>query len=277
VSDSIDLDAYFDRIGYRGDAAPTLETLQEIHRLHPEAIPFENLSSLFGQPVHLDSTSLQAKLIEGGRGGYCFEHNLLLTRVLRQLGYRVTCLAARVRWNVPDDVITPRGHMLMQVEVDGREYLADVGFGGATLTGPIELVEDDHQETPHGLFRLEREGSEYALRIHIERDWATLYRFDLQEQHEADYEVSSWYVSTYPKSRFRHELIAGRADEEGRHVLFNGRYRLYRGTHEVEERHCESAEEVRELLIGTFGIRLPDVPEMDQRFERLIAERGTLP
>jgi arylamine N-acetyltransferase len=35
-------DAYFLRIGYFGERTPTLETLQTITRLHPQAIPFEN-------------------------------------------------------------------------------------------------------------------------------------------------------------------------------------------------------------------------------------------
>ncbi|MGA7934774.1 MAG: arylamine N-acetyltransferase [Kovacikia sp.] len=50
--DSIDLDAYFQRIGYRGDRTPTLKTLQAIHLHHTKTIPFENLSSFLKQPVY---------------------------------------------------------------------------------------------------------------------------------------------------------------------------------------------------------------------------------
>ena len=74
----IDLDAYFRRIGYDGPRDASLETLRELHRLHPQAIPFENLDPLLGRPVNLDPASLQAKLVEGGRGGYCFEQNGVL-------------------------------------------------------------------------------------------------------------------------------------------------------------------------------------------------------
>jgi arylamine N-acetyltransferase len=41
----------------------------------PCAIAFENLNSLLNQPVKLDLASLQQKLINEGRGGYCFEQN----------------------------------------------------------------------------------------------------------------------------------------------------------------------------------------------------------
>jgi N-hydroxyarylamine O-acetyltransferase len=69
----IDLDAYFQRIGYSGDCSPRLTTLQAIHQRHSQTIAFENLNSLLKQPVKLDLASLQQKLINEGRGGYCFE------------------------------------------------------------------------------------------------------------------------------------------------------------------------------------------------------------
>jgi arylamine N-acetyltransferase len=50
VSD-VDLAAYFERVGYNGQALPTLEVLCSLHRLHPEAIPFENLQSRFGVTI----------------------------------------------------------------------------------------------------------------------------------------------------------------------------------------------------------------------------------
>jgi N-hydroxyarylamine O-acetyltransferase len=71
----IDLDAYFQRIAYSGDCSPRLTTLQAIHQRHSQTIAFENLNSLLNQPVKLDLPSLQQKLINEGRGGYCFEQN----------------------------------------------------------------------------------------------------------------------------------------------------------------------------------------------------------
>ena len=145
----IDLDAYFSRIGYDGPRDASLETLRELHHLHPQAIPFENLDPLLGRPVKLDPASLQAKLVEGGRGGYCFEHNTLFADVLRQLGFKVQEGTARVRWSVPPGVKTPRTHCLLFVEAEGDDYLADVGFGGNVLTAPLKLSSRDAQKTPH--------------------------------------------------------------------------------------------------------------------------------
>ena len=59
-----------------------------LHDLQPQVIAFENLDPLLKRPVKLDAASLEAKLVKGGRGGYCFEQNLLFGHVLRALGSR---------------------------------------------------------------------------------------------------------------------------------------------------------------------------------------------
>ena len=82
MTDSLDLDAYFARVGYRGPRHASLETLEALHLAHATSIPFENLDILLGRGIQLDVPSLQRKLIAGRRGGYCFEQNLLLATAL---------------------------------------------------------------------------------------------------------------------------------------------------------------------------------------------------
>ena len=123
----IDLKAYAGRIEHKGQLAPNLATLQALHLAHATHITFENLDLLMGKPIRLDLESLAAKLIQGGRGGYCFEQNALFAGALEEIGFRVTRLAARVRMG--SQKITPRTHMLLAVDIAGECYLADVGFG----------------------------------------------------------------------------------------------------------------------------------------------------
>ena len=146
-----------------------------------------------------------------GRGGYCYEQNLLFREVLKTLGFAVTGLAARVLWNVPEGVVLPRTHMLLLIDIDGAPHVADVGFGGQTLTGPLRLEPDVEQATPHEPFRLVRSGEQFVMQSKIRESWFSLYRFDLQEQLPPDYEVYNWYVSTHPQSIFVNGLLAGRA------------------------------------------------------------------
>src|SRR4051812_25992004 len=158
---AIDVDAYFQRIGSTGGRAPTLDTLRELHLRHAQTIPFENLNPLLRWPVRLDAASLEGKLVRDRRGGYCYEQNLLFRHALEALGFRVTGLAARVLWYAPD-AVTPRTHVVLRVEVAGEPFLADVGFGSQTLTGPIRLLSEVAQDTPYGPFRLRPTGAEFV-------------------------------------------------------------------------------------------------------------------
>src|SRR4051812_7385068 len=110
----LDVDAYLQRIDYAGERRPTLAVLDALHLAHATHIPFENLDVLLGKPPKLDLDSLQAKLVRGGRGGYCFEQNLLFAAALEAVGFRVTPLAARVRFG--STRVNSRTHMTLLVE-----------------------------------------------------------------------------------------------------------------------------------------------------------------
>ena len=145
---TLDLDAYLQRIGYAGSRAPSRATLDALHLAHATHIPFENLDILLGRPIRLDLASLQAKLVAGRRGGYCFEQNRLFAAALEALGYAVTPLAARVRFGATS--ILPRTHMTLQVEVDGSRVLADVGFGVFGLLLPVSLGKPASRDSSRG-------------------------------------------------------------------------------------------------------------------------------
>lgn len=268
---SICLNAYFARIGFGGETAPTLETLGAIVRHHTEAIPFENLDPLLRRPVRLDSASLERKLIGEQRGGYCFEHNLLLQEVLEQLGYRTAGHAARMRWNVPEGMVTPRGHMLLSVEAEGSTYLVDVGFGGQTLTAPLRLKPGIEQPTPHEPFRLVDAGDGLVLESRVRGEWRPTYHFDLSRQYRADFEVSSWYLCHHPDSHFINGLIAARSEPGRRYALRNAELAVHPLDGESEHRTLRSGAEVREVLESVFRLRVPRGSRVDAALERVAA------
>jgi N-hydroxyarylamine O-acetyltransferase len=263
MSARIDLDDYFARIGYAGPLAANLDTLAAIHLQHPIAIPFENLNPLLRWPVRLDAASLQQKLVRDGRGGYCYEHNLLLSHVLQQLGFQVTWLAARVLWNVPEGIMRPRSHMLLLVDLEEGRHVADVGFGGLTLTGPLRLETNIEQQTPHELFRLIADGEAYLMQARIDGAWRSLYAFDLQKQLLTDYELVNWYLCNNPESHFIAGLVAARADRGCRYALRGIEFAVHSLAGGTERRLLTSAGEVRTVLQDTFRIALPERPELD--------------
>ena len=102
----------------------------------------------------------------------------MFERVLRELGFNVRSLLGRVVLSNPP-ALPPRTHRLLLVELEEEKWIADVGFGGQTLTAPIRLVSDLVQTTPHGEYRLLQEGDGLVLQFNHHQHWQSMYRFDL--------------------------------------------------------------------------------------------------
>jgi N-hydroxyarylamine O-acetyltransferase len=257
MSDSnrtVDLAAYFERIGYSGDSSPSRATLDALHLAHATHIPFENLDILLGRPIRLDLESLQAKLVRDRRGGYCFEHNRLFAAVLETLGFDVTMLAARVRFGASS--VLPRTHMLLRVDVDGESLLADVGFGIFGLFVPVALDEPGESRQFAWTYRIAREAGLYVPQLHSDGAWADLYAFTLEPQSPADYEMANYYTSTHPSSRFVQGPIAQRSAPDVRRTLRDRDYSEYRGE-SVTQRTLRDDDELLEVLGDEFELRFP--------------------
>lgn len=271
TSVSIDINAYFERIGYMGDYDATLETLRQIHQKQPEAIAFENLSPFLGEAVKLDAVSLMDKMIANKRGGYCLEHNLLFKHVLDELGFEVTGLSARVTWNQSPGSVPPRTHMLLLVNIKGADYIADVGFGGITLTAPLLLEPNIVQNTPHEPFRLILADGLYTLEVKLGKSWKALYYFNLEEQLLTDYETANKYLCDNPKSRWVTDLIAARSESGRRHSLLNNVYSVYdlHGAKEIQT--LTNVVDLKQTLETAFLIQLPDVPHLSRKLKKLLS------
>jgi N-hydroxyarylamine O-acetyltransferase len=223
-----DLEAYLQRIG-----APRDPTLAEVHRAHVTAIPFENLDPQAGIPVELDPTALQRKLVHERRGGYCFEHNLLLATALTELGAEVEPMLARVRWGAPVGTIRGRTHLLLRVTIDGEVWHADVGFGAGTLMEPIPFGPSGVHEQWGWRFRVVPEGAELVLQAEDTGSWRDVYAFEPEPCPLIDIELSNWYTATHPKSGFVAGLNVARQLPDGTRLSlsdWSGTLKLVRRT-----------------------------------------------
>ena len=278
---ALDIDAYMQRIAYRGQREPTLDVLRALHELHPRAIPFEGLDPWLGRPVRLDLASLQDKLLTQRRGGYCYEHNALFRAVLERIGFSVTGLAARVLYmEPPGGGRHPRTHMLLRVETRAGPYIADVGFGGLTLTAPLRLQPELEQSTPHEKSRLRQVGGEVGGEVVVEAAvggvWRALYQFGSDIQIDADYEMASWYMSTHVRSPFTGRLMAARALPGRRLALADRRFTVHTLDGASEKRELIDVAEIKQVLQHEFGIGLPDDPRLDTKLAGLFDTRGSM-
>lgn len=257
--DDFDRDAWLARIGYDGPLAPTLDTLRALVAAHSSTIAYESIDVLLDRPPSLDLRSLQEKMVTCGRGGYCFEQNMLFRGALRSLGYQVTSLQARVVRGLDIDAPRPMFHMVLRVDLPEGAFLADVGFGNLAPTAPLLLSPFVEQETPHETMRLLPMGEELTLQSRLRDRWEHIYRLVLLPRFDTEYEICNWFAGTHPQSPYLNNMIAALPGPGGtRLTLFNVRFNVRHASGEVERRTLQSEDEYRDVLRDRFGINLPD-------------------
>lgn len=259
----MDIKAYFSRIKYNGSITPTLENLHALTRAHSESIPFENLNVLLALDLILDEEALFQKLVIEHRGGYCFEQNGLFLAVLKQLGFNAFALSARVRIDRPRDFTPSRTHMFIHVEIDGTNWITDVGIGGLSLTQAICLDSEEIQMTPHEPRRIAREKGIFFHQVKLGEVWSDVYEFTLEEMPLVDREVANWFTSSNPKSNFKNRLIVARAGENGaRLTILNDEFKVRSRDGNAQMIKIESPTALLNLMETHFGLKIPS----DTRF-----------
>lgn len=251
----IDLDAYFNRIGYAGKRDATLAVLRDVLEAHMSRIPFENLDVLLDRGVRLDPESLQKKLVTACRGGYCFEHSSLLARVLERLGFDVTRRAARVVLFSPRTEAT-RAHMFMTVRLPEGVFVVDPGFGGFGSRFPVPLENGDGGSSHW----MARDGRLTILRFKRGDEAVDGWVADLEEEnHPIDFEVGNYFTATHPKSPFRQMIMMSIVTPSGRVSVMNRDMTVHENGGVTPKQIADRAE-FRKLLVEHYGF---DLPELD--------------
>jgi N-hydroxyarylamine O-acetyltransferase len=209
----LDLVAYLERIGLNGRPS-----IAQVHRAHLTSIPFENLDPHQGLPVSLEVKDLERKLVTERRGGYCFEHNLLLKAALEALGAEVDMFLARMRVGAKPGEVRPRSHLVLRVNENGASWHADVGFSRGILE-PIPFGPGPTHEQSGWSFRVVQDGPELVLQKLADDEWVDLYGFLPQPVPLIDVETSNWWTSTHPRSLFVTGLIVGVRGDDGAATL----------------------------------------------------------
>jgi N-hydroxyarylamine O-acetyltransferase len=249
----LDTKAYLSRINFDGPAPPTLETLRGLHYAHLLAVPFENLD-IPERPIALDEERFFAKIVRRRRGGFCYELNGLFAALLRELGFRVTLLSARVAKDKGPTALMEFDHLALRVELD-EPWLADVGFGEAFIE-PMPLRANAE--------RVER-GLTYRLALGEDRRWKVLarrgqngngfkplYDFTLTPHPLSDFAGMCRYHQTSPDSPFMQRKVCSRLTPAGRITLAN--MRLIVSENGARQERNLDAQEYRAALREYFGI-----------------------
>jgi N-hydroxyarylamine O-acetyltransferase len=245
-------DEYCTRVGVESTGATTVDRLEALQRAQSYSIPFENFDIQLGRGIDLDPEHVFVKLVRSKRGGYCFELNGLFLRAIRAAGSDARTLLARVHVG---PVPSGRSHQISLVELGGRRWIVDVGFGGMCPRMPLPLELDTETVHDGSVFRLRGHELGHLLQVKTQSGWLDLYSFDLTPVVANDIVYGNHYTSTHPESFFTTSRIASLAHPEGRTALFNFRCTTIRNG---DESHVELPDDARYLseLKRLFGIEL---------------------
>ncbi|RSS53424.1 arylamine N-acetyltransferase [Streptomyces sp. WAC01280] len=258
MSTEPDAGAYLARIGAQRPARADAAALRELHLRHLLSVPFENLSIHLGEDIVLDEKALVDKVVADHRGGFCYEINTTFAVLLRELGYRVSLLQARVI-NPEGKLGIPYDHMAVLVETaDGERLLADVGFGDHSHY-PLAFDERGDQEDPGGVFRIQEVADGEPGDLDVLRDGKPQYRLEVRPRELADFTAGAWYHRTSPDSHFPRSLICSLLTEDGR-ITLSGSKLITRTHGERVDRMLDGDEEVRDAYRELFGIVLDELP-----------------
>lgn len=110
-------------------------------------IPFEAIDVFNGDKITMDVEKNIDKFVNEQRGGLCYENNLVTNAYLKDRGFDTKLLSGYVKppnkdWKEMDT------HLTTLVTIDGKDYIADTGFGHfpsqpIPLDGTYVYDEDD--------------------------------------------------------------------------------------------------------------------------------------
>ena len=253
----MNIPAYLARLKYSNSVKPDAETLHGLQFAHLLNVPFENLDIGLKRPIQLSEEALWEKIILRKRGGFCYELNSLFAWLLKQIGFDVTYLNARV-FNREGNLGIDFDHLALLVRVPNQSvhWLADVGFGDS-FNQPLSFEERGEQVQGLRAYRLEQTSDGYITwQKNYDGSWERQYFFDLQPHNfPADYETACLYHQTSIESSFKRRSIISKATPDGCVSLEAGRL-IVTTNGQREERLVANQEEYYALLKEHFGVVL---------------------
>jgi len=263
------IDSYLLLIGLRERPSANLHGLRALHRAHLLAIPYENLDVQLDRPVTTEIGPIYEKIVEGGRGGWCYEMNGLFGWALQQLGFDVTRMASGVTRETMGDIMVGN-HLVLKVELPEGSYLADVGFGDGPFE-PFPIAAHDFNDGRFSFALSQPEPGWWRLHNHP-HGGAKSFDFRVQPADERVLTEKCSFLQTSEMSPFVQNLVCQRYTPEGFAIL-RGRVFRHLTPDGVEDRMLNNADELMKALREHFAL---DVPEAAALWPKIVERHAAL-
>ena len=210
-------------------------------------IPFDSLDVWgAGTCPSLELNDIYKKIVEKGRGGYCFELNTLFRALLNGLGFDAWQAVAFIL--NPDGTPQPPAHNVILCDLDGKRYFLDVGYGGPVPYKALELKEGIQDG-----FLLKKEDVWYVSRIEENRQ-RPLTAFRDVPVAISELIPLNFYISQRPDSHFRHLIHLSKRNADGSIYALDGKEFKIHTSAGVTVRELTSIEEVKEIMLTYFAM-----------------------
>ncbi|MDF0695187.1 arylamine N-acetyltransferase [Rhizobium sp. MC63] len=257
------LDTYLARIGVDRPISLDLHSLSRLHRAHLMTFTWEALDAFMGWPSSVTPASAFAKMVEGRRGGWCYEMNGLFGAALDALGFRVTRLCGGVDREKLGDIAIGN-HLTLRVDLD-RAYLAEVGVADA-IVEPVPLAVGPINQRGFDFSIMPTEDGWLRFNNHV-HGIARSFDFRADHSDEAAMAATQGWLMQDPGSPFTNALAVLRHTAEGYIALQNDRLRTVT-PNSVSEHRITSAAHLADTFETVFDL---DIPRPGQVWDKIQA------
>ncbi len=214
----IDVKEYLRRLDIKREE-PSYKFLRKLHFAHIHTIPFENLDIHYRNEIKLDYRQIFSKIVTRKRGGFCYELNGLFYHLLYHLGFDCYVASASM-WDDEKGFSPDFDHMIVIVNLEGKTFLADVGFGEA-FTAPKEIKAQEVQMDYTTYWKFETDPDEnFLLKYSADAShYRTKYRFNLDEKQLIQFLGMCTYHQTSEDSIFTQRKLITIKTKDGRVTL----------------------------------------------------------
>lgn len=215
---------YLRRIGInKPEIEANVENLRLLQKQHLLYIPFENLDIHWKRSITLDGKSFYRKIVEDGRGGFCYELNGLFYELLGEIGYQCKMVSARVS-DGEDTFGEEYDHLAILTKIEDDEYLVDVGFG-SFVAEPLKFALHIEQQDENGIFLIRKFDDEYFEVINkAGSKWKSEYIFKSVRRDLKEFAGMCHFHQTSPESHFTRGKVCSQMTVGGRKTLTDQKF-----------------------------------------------------